>query len=191
MISVLQNKSKDAYTVSEADLIKEVQNDTSKFELLYKKYFEQIFLFALKRVESEDIAADIASQVFLKALSNISKYKDMGFPFSSWLYRICRNEIYDLHKKNKIQLVLSIETTGISKMVSEIGEKSKEDYEDLHKALEYLDDDEVELIELRFFEQRPFKEIGEILEITENNAKVKTYRILDKLKNTMSNGKQI
>ena len=43
-------------------------------------------------------------------------------------------------------------------------------------SLDYL------LIEMRFFEQRAFKEIAEILEITENNAKVKTYRALDRLK---------
>jgi len=38
------------------------------------------------------------------------------------------------------------------------------------------------MIELRIFESRPFKEIGEILSITENNAKVRFYRIIDKLK---------
>ena len=42
--------------------------------------------------------------------------------------------------------------------------------------------DEVGMIELRIFEARPFKEIGDILGITENNAKVRFYRIIDKLK---------
>ncbi|MEO1712127.1 MAG: sigma factor-like helix-turn-helix DNA-binding protein [Bacteroidota bacterium] len=35
---------------------------------------------------------------------------------------------------------------------------------------------------MRFFEKRPFKEIADILGITESNAKVRTYRILDRLK---------
>ncbi len=52
----------------------------------------------------------------------------------------------------------------------------------LVELLNELDEAEVQLLELRFFEQRPFKEVAYILEITENNAKVKTYRILDKLK---------
>ena len=38
------------------------------------------------------------------------------------------------------------------------------------------------LIELRFFEERPFSEVAEIIGITENNAKVKTYRAIDRLK---------
>jgi RNA polymerase sigma-70 factor (ECF subfamily) len=40
---------------------------------------------------------------------------------------------------------------------------------------------------LRFFEKRSFAEIGEIVGITENNAKVKVYRILDKLKKLLTN----
>ena len=38
------------------------------------------------------------------------------------------------------------------------------------------------LIELRFFEERSFAEVGEIIGVTKNNAKVKTYRAIDKLK---------
>ena len=40
---------------------------------------------------------------------------------------------------------------------------------------------------MRFFEKRNFKEIGEILEMTENNAKVKTFRALEKLKQLFAN----
>jgi RNA polymerase sigma-70 factor (ECF subfamily) len=43
---------------------------------------------------------------------------------------------------------------------------------------------------MRYFEKRPFKEIAEILDITENNAKVKVYRILEKLKVKITSGKR-
>jgi RNA polymerase sigma-70 factor (ECF subfamily) len=43
------------------------------------------------------------------------------------------------------------------------------------------------LIELRFFEKRSFKEIGELQNITENNAKVKTFRALEKLRTVFKN----
>ena len=48
--------------------------------------------------------------------------------------------------------------------------------------LSHLDAGSMQMIEMRFFEKRPFAEIGQILGITENHAKVKTYRLLDKLK---------
>lgn len=49
--------------------------------------------------------------------------------------------------------------------------------------LERLDLREIQYIELRFLEDRPFKEVAEIIGVSENYAKVKTYRILDKMKN--------
>jgi RNA polymerase sigma-70 factor (ECF subfamily) len=52
----------------------------------------------------------------------------------------------------------------------------------LLSSIAELKEADVHLIEMRFFEQRPYKEMGEILGITENNAKVKTFRALEKLK---------
>ena len=56
----------------------------------------------------------------------------------------------------------------------------------LIQLLDDLKETDLQLIELRFFEQRPFKEIAEILDITESNAKVKTYRILERLKKKLT-----
>src|SRR6476661_2927177 len=167
---------------NEQDIIRHAQKDASYFGVLYRKYYTQVYLFVLKRVEGQDTAKDITSQVFLKALNNIGKYRDMGLPFSAWLFRIARNTLYDLYTARKIELVLSIETNGVMEMISEMQTEEPDKHEELHRALQRLDEDEVELIELRFFEARPFKEVGEILGITENNAKVRTYRVLDKLK---------
>jgi RNA polymerase sigma-70 factor (ECF subfamily) len=52
-------------------------------------------------------------------------------------------------------------------------------------TLNDMKDEEVQLIEMRFFEHRAFKEIADILRITESNAKVKTYRLLEKMKKRM------
>jgi RNA polymerase sigma-70 factor (ECF subfamily) len=185
-VSTPYHQSKEQLA-QEKTLVQEAQKDKTKFGLLYKKYFEQIFYFILKRVESEDTAADVTSQVFLKALINIPKYKDMGLPFSSWLFRIARNELYDMYRQKQIQMVVSIESNGIVQMIADMGDEQKEDYSDLTTALSQLDEDEMELMEMRFFEKRAFKEIGEILDITENNAKVRTYRTLDKLKKLLGN----
>ena len=58
--------------------------------------------------------------------------------------------------------------------------------EDLRKRLpdilQRLSVTELQIIELRFFEQRPYKEVADILGISEIYAKVKVYRILDKMK---------
>ena len=52
----------------------------------------------------------------------------------------------------------------------------------LLSALTTLDEEDFQLVEMRFFEKRAFKEISEILNISEAGSKMKLYRILDKLK---------
>ena len=77
----------------------------------------------------------------------------------------------------------NIESLGIYTIIEEINESKIEEYHDkIVDIISELPEDELQLIEMRFFEKRSFKEIAEILEIMENNAKVKTYRILEKLK---------
>ena len=71
-------------------------------------------------------------------------------------------------------------------LASELDEPKNEELRNLLiQSLDDLKPDDILLIELRFFEERPFKEIADILEITESNAKVKTYRLLEKLKKIM------
>jgi RNA polymerase sigma-70 factor (ECF subfamily) len=167
---------------AEVAQIEAAKRDPAAFGVLYEKFFGQIFMFLLRRVESKEIADDLCSQVFLKALNYLPKYQHKGLPFSSWLFRIARYELYTAYHKNKVVPVLSIDRSGIGAMLGDMNAEEKVDYSDLYQVLQSLSQDEMELIELRFFEGRAFKEIGELLDITENNAKVKTYRILDKLK---------
>jgi RNA polymerase sigma-70 factor (ECF subfamily) len=61
-------------------------------------------------------------------------------------------------------------------------DKTNENRKMLLDIISHLDTDEVEMVELRFFEKRSFKEIGEILDLTENNAKVKAHRLVKKMK---------
>ena len=61
--------------------------------------------------------------------------------------------------------------------------KYEDAYELVPKLLSQLNENELQCIELRFFEKKSFKEIGFMLGLTEVNAKVRTYRILKKLKN--------
>ncbi|GDX52379.1 hypothetical protein LBMAG27_14260 [Bacteroidota bacterium] len=54
------------------------------------------------------------------------------------------------------------------------------------KAIKKLSAEELELIEMRYFEKRSFAEVAEIKGMTENNAKVKVHRILERLRKQLS-----
>jgi RNA polymerase sigma-70 factor (ECF subfamily) len=82
--------------------------------------------------------------------------------------------------------VVAIEESHLGGMLEEMDSFDFEKYRSaLLQSLDQLREHDLEIVEMRFFEQRPFKEIAEFLEITESNAKVRTYRVLDKLKKLM------
>jgi RNA polymerase sigma-70 factor (ECF subfamily) len=137
-------------------------------------------------MDDKDAAADITSQVFLKAIINIGSYQHKGFPFSSWLYRIAINEVNQYYRQNKKGRIVNLDENDIKNIMVE-AELSFDDNkrEKLVEVLASLSQEKVELIEMRFFEKRSFSEIASILKITENNAKVKTYRVLDEMKKIM------
>jgi len=167
--------------------VQEAQRSPAAFRPLYNRYFEQIFRFVFKRCADENLANDICSQVFIKAMQKIKGYQFKGVPFSAWLYRIASNEVAQHYRNTQKNRVVSIEDHSVSNLMDEIWEE--DDFETkrtkMLQVLQQLKPKDMEIIELRFFEGRPFKEIANIMDITESNAKVKTYRILEKMKKLM------
>jgi RNA polymerase sigma-70 factor (ECF subfamily) len=159
----------------------------ARFDVLYEKYYRPIFVFIYRRTANEELTADLTSHVFLKALINIKKYQFKGVPFSAWLFRIAFNEINMYFRKNNAGRVVSLEQNNIQQIVQEVElEDNTAAEQKMMIALKQLDADDIQLIELRFFEKHSFAEVGNIIGITENNAKVKVYRILEKLKKVLS-----
>lgn len=169
--------------LQEQVLVEEAKRDPARFQALYNKYYERIFLFVWQRMDDKEVAHDVTSQVFLKAMQNLYKYEFKGVPFASWLYRIAKSEVYTVFRQQQAQRTVNIETSGLRDMVDEMEDDKYGPYlEVLKESVTELEEEDMQFIEMRFFEKRAFKEIADIFGITENNAKVKTYRILEKLK---------
>ena len=164
-------------------LIEEAKKDPRKFEPLYTKYYPKVLEFVYMRLDDMQEAYDVTSNVFLKALEKIGGYEHRGLPFSSWLFRVAINELNGHFRKTSKYRTINIDTSGVSRMLVEAEVEDRSD--EINRAvacMKRLPSVDYLLLEMRFFEKRPFAEIGEILEITENNAKVKTYRALDRLR---------
>jgi len=175
-------KASDA--IEHEEVIRAKENK-KEFAPLYDRYHEKIYRYINRRISDMDTCHDITSQVFLKAMLNLDKYEYRKLPFSSWLYRIANNEVVDFFRANikKAERSIDINARDIERLSEETEIKIPENlYEKLFEEIQQLPEEELLLLEMRFFESRAFKEIGEILDITENNAKVKLYRVLDKLK---------
>lgn len=183
-----QNNASQEDLLLESKNVEDAKRNPVKFEVLYNAYYERIFRFVYQRVDAKEVAFDITQQVFMKAMVNIRKYEYRGLPFSSWLYRIARNELNQLFRKNSAHRTVNIDETDLRYVADEMKMDALEEYsEKLPDVIAELDEEDLQLIEMRFFEKRPFKEIADILDITENNAKVKLYRVLDKMKDAILN----
>ncbi len=168
--------------------IQAAQNDPAMFRPLYDRYFEAIFRFVQRRTADEELSADLCSQIFLKAMQKLHTYNFRGLPFSSWLFKIAANEVSQHYRQQQKNRVVSIEDNDLGNMIEEMEESDDALHRaNLVKVLDTLDEKDLQLIEMRFFEQRPFKEIAEIMGMTESNAKVKTYRILERLRTKLIN----
>ena len=160
--------------------IQNAKENPKHFGFLYEKYYEQIFIFIFKKIQEEDTTGDVCSKTFLKTMMNIDKYEDRGFPFSSWLYRIASNEVNMHFRKQKKEV--TVEATEIEVDIKE------EQLSQILLGMEELPLEKSQMIELRFFEELSFKEIGGIFDIPEATAKMRVYRILNELKTKITQG---
>jgi RNA polymerase sigma-70 factor (ECF subfamily) len=171
---------------AEKGLILNAKNNPEKFDLLYRQYHDQIFRYVYRNMDDKEMAFDVTSQVFFKALTHLEKYEFKGVPFSAWLFRIAKSELYQSFRDKK-----NLSTVDISnyQLIESHEDTDHEENEFIRKklirCLAKLRMNDLVLIELRFFENKSFREIGNRLGITENNAKVKTFRAIDRLKRFM------
>jgi RNA polymerase sigma-70 factor (ECF subfamily) len=77
------------------------QGDQQAFAALYDAYLDSIYRFIFLRVEDQQTAEDITSNVFLKAWEKLGSYQFRGVPFRAWLFRIARNAVIDHYRTRK------------------------------------------------------------------------------------------
>ncbi|MCB9231948.1 MAG: sigma-70 family RNA polymerase sigma factor [Bacteroidia bacterium] len=183
-------------TISQEALLEELKQieaakqNPQRFGVLYEKYYKQIFLFVYKRTGDEDTCGDVTSQVFLKAMLALPKFEYKGVPFSAWLYRIASNEVSQHFRDQKKERSVSIEKDGVERVLAAVAEEEGSDLVDefreaLLETLEELSESDLQLIEMRYFEKRPFQEVAYILGLSETNAKVRCGRILMRMRKKM------
>lgn len=184
MSHYVQNLCSQQVLLEEQQWVTAAKLDPKKFEPLYRKYYSPILKYLIQRSDDPEIAYDIASQVFVKAIKNLNQFEFRGVPFGSWLYRIAKSELYQQYRERQSAKTVrldNIQITSFDEIIFDItpGEVNQTR---LLYCLKQLKEEQLKLIEMRFYEQMSFKEIGDELGLTENNAKVKTFRAIEKLR---------
>ena len=150
----------------------------SSIEEIYREYFQDVYLYILRLSGNEQIAEDITSDTFFKAIKGINSFRE-DCDIRVWLCQIAKNSYFTYLKKNKhlksideTQLINlpSIETNPEDKAVD------KDLAERIRLVLHDLPDTYREVYMWRVFAELSFKEIGQIFGKTENWACVTYHR---------------
>lgn len=177
-------------------LVQRSQRDINAFGELYDEFYPRIVNYVLRRTASIDIAQEVTSVVFFKALENIGRFEWRGLPFSAWLYRIASNEIANCyrgngHKEYRFDEAFACEATAVRPYGAEVVDLEAdllrhEEFLTLHEHISQLPLKYQEVITLRFFEEKQINEISEILGKPQGTVKSLLHRGLEKLRGRMT-----
>jgi RNA polymerase sigma-70 factor, ECF subfamily len=168
---------------SEYEILDRAKLNPAAFEILYNRYFDRIFNFIYRQTDDEELTADLCSQTFFLILKNIHHYEYRGVPLSAWFYKIAGNEVNKYFRKHKQTKMFSLEGSILRSLI----EQENDGYDDvsIERLICFMKDlpsDMIEVLQLRFYEDKDFKEIAFILDQSESAVKMRTYRALDKLR---------
>ena len=90
-----------AADTDETELIRAAQADSSAFAHLYQRYLPRVYSYVRARLNSEEDAADLTQQIFLRALDALPAYRPRGAPFAAWLFQIAHNAVSDFYRRRK------------------------------------------------------------------------------------------
>lgn len=164
-----------------------IKGRASAFGSLYDHYQPKIYRFVMIKVGRREDAEDLTHQVFLNALENIEGYKNLGFPFSSWLYRIARNQIVDFWRTRRPE-------TSLEKMDPEyfvapatiqFDLTQKLEMETVQGALQKLKPEYQDVVIMRFVDDLPIKEVAAAMDKSEGAVKLLQHRAIKELKNLL------
>lgn len=173
----------------EEKLIKSaVKGNSSAFGELYDHYQPMIYRFVAVKVPGREEAEDLTHQVFMSAWLSIKSYQHRGYPFSSWLYQIARNQIVDFYRARRNEASIdAIDPEFFAIPASaEFATPVKLEMESVRSAMKKLKQDYEDIIILRFIEDLSLKETAGILGKTEGAVKLMQHRAMNELKKLLN-----
>lgn len=158
------------------------RSDPRRFTPLYECYFGDIFRFLLRRAGDRDLTNDITQETFLKAMLALPRYQERGLPFRAWLYRIALNELR-MHWRKRKEVLIDLSYVQVAGLSEEMGLAAEDDdMRRLGLAMAKLDVDRSQLIHLRYMDGLSYAEIGQVIGVAEEAAKMRVHRILQTLR---------
>ncbi|MDH5368160.1 MAG: RNA polymerase sigma factor [Cyclobacteriaceae bacterium] len=158
-------------------------------------WYKRIYNYAYKYVSQHDVATEISQKTFIAMFRNIRKLHDVD-RFKPWLYRIATNLCHEEDRKKKRNKMVSLSDSRNNDEAyeMEIGEAKGNSYNPernfqqlelesmLLEALSEINEEHRSVVIMKEYEGFKFREIAEVLGVSENTVKTRLYAGLKNLK---------
>ncbi len=165
---------------SDEELVKlYVQGNNEAFDALLSRYNTKVYNYIYGFVHNEALAEDLFQETFIKAIISLKQggYSESG-KFSSWLMRIAHNKVFDVFRLEKHDNTVSNDEYDVDLYdYSQLLEGNVEDnivadqtIDELNYLITLLNEDQREIIKMRYYQELSFKEISDITGVSINTA---------------------
>lgn len=180
---------------SDSLIIKAKQGDQNAQGKLVQLWYKRIYNYGYKFFLDHDMAMEISQKTFISMCRNLAGLQDCA-RFKSWLYKIAVNYCREEARKSKNSRSFSFEkvwnndledsprweSTSQRHENPERQLQQKELSDILQEALRELNEDQREVVIMKEYEGLKFREIAEVLNISENTVKSRMYYGLETLR---------
>jgi RNA polymerase sigma-70 factor (ECF subfamily) len=151
---IFQTKAKKVDRKHEQALIKAAKSgDSDAFTELYRANVQPIYRYIFARVQSQPIAEDLTSEVFMRALEGLADYQDRATPLLAWLFRIAHGRVVDYIRHAQYTDSQDIETIEVGVEYDFDGAlMADQKVDEVLHAVKTLSDDHRQILMLRFVE---------------------------------------
>lgn len=162
---------KNQEELSDNGLVEEIKKDPDYYSRMVNRYQGKLFAYLYRLVGEKEEAEDLLQDVFIKAYKNLGSY-DTSRKFSSWIYRIAHNEAVNHIKRKSLKRFISLENVtstkdklSFSTADNDIQESwiRKEINKEVDVAIEHLPLKYKQVLILRYYSDKSYEEISEIL----------------------------
>ena len=172
--------------------------DAEAFGELYDRYVDQVYRYIVYRVGSSQLAEDLTSETFLRALRRISSFTWQGRDVGAWFVTIARNLIADHYKSGRYRLELTaddvatvsgathVTTAGPEREVLEAMQNKV-----LLEAVKQLNAEQQECIVLRFLQGLSVSETAHVMGKNDGAIKALQYRAIRTLGRLLPEGVEL
>lgn len=153
--------------------------DRGAISQLIERYSRRVRDYIRMMVKDVDVADDILQETLIKAVRFIDegRYSDNG-KFLSWVLRIAHNQVIDYFRQQKSARTMNESDAGYNVLgTMRFAEQNVEDklineqiQQDVRRMIEFLPDEQREVVMLRYYSGLSFQEIAEQTEVSINTA---------------------